>query len=99
MYGVFHTKLWLIKFKTFLRVVICTGNQHIMDWAVWENAYWYQDFPIKNISQLSDDQHKNEQKFDFNKDFKQTLTMVLSAMLPLKQLEELTSINMDSYAI
>lgn len=28
-YGVFHTKLWLIKFQTFLRVVICTGNQHL----------------------------------------------------------------------
>lgn len=21
-----------------------TSNQHVMDWAVWQNAYWYQDF-------------------------------------------------------
>jgi hypothetical protein len=34
-YGVFHTKLWLIKFKQFLRVVVCTSNQHTMDWATW----------------------------------------------------------------
>lgn len=27
-YGVFHTKLWLIRFQTFLRVVVCTANQH-----------------------------------------------------------------------
>lgn len=47
-YGVFHTKLWLIKFKTFLRVVVCTSNQHIMDWSVWLNAFWYQDFPLKS---------------------------------------------------
>ena len=46
-YGVFHIKLWLIKFKSFLRVVVSTSNQHLFDWAVWENAYWYQDFPLK----------------------------------------------------
>ena len=34
-YGVFHSKLWLIKFKTFLRVVICTSNQHLFDWVIW----------------------------------------------------------------
>lgn len=52
-YGVFHTKLWLIKFDTFLRVVICTGNQHAEDWIVWLNAFWYQDFPLKGMK-LSD---------------------------------------------
>jgi hypothetical protein len=46
-YGVFHTKLWLIKFHTFLRVVICTSNQHINDWTIWQNAFWYQDFYLK----------------------------------------------------
>jgi len=46
-YGVFHSKVWLIKFDSFLRVVIGTGNQHINDWMVWLNAYWYQDFPLK----------------------------------------------------
>ena len=34
-YGVFHMKLWLVRFKKFLRVVVCTSNQHLMDWAVW----------------------------------------------------------------
>jgi tyrosyl-DNA phosphodiesterase-1 len=45
-YGVFHTKLWLIKFKTFLRVVVCTGNNHLYDWTIWQNAYWYHDCPL-----------------------------------------------------
>ena len=52
-YGVFHTKLWLIKFKHFLRVVICTSNNHLMDWAMWQNAYWYHDCPIRTISEAS----------------------------------------------
>jgi tyrosyl-DNA phosphodiesterase 1 len=46
-YGVFHTKMWLIRFSTFLRIVICTANQHAQDWIVWLNAFWYKDFPIK----------------------------------------------------
>lgn len=45
-YGVFHTKLWLIKFATFLRVVVCSSNQHLMDWMGWLNSFWYQDFPL-----------------------------------------------------
>lgn len=48
-YGVFHTKLWMIRFTSFLRIVICTGNQHAEDWVVWQNAYWYQDFPLKGM--------------------------------------------------
>ncbi len=42
--GVFHCKLWLIKFEDKLRVVVGSGNQHVGDWAVWMNAFWYQDF-------------------------------------------------------
>jgi len=47
-YGVFHTKLWLIKFKTFLRIVVCTSNNHIYDWSVWQNAFWFHDCPIQS---------------------------------------------------
>lgn len=48
-YGVFHPKLWLIKFKNFLRVVVCTGNNHLYDWAIWQNAYWFHDCPLKTL--------------------------------------------------
>lgn len=43
-YSVFHAKLWLLKFKGFLRVVVGTANNHVGDWALWMNAFWYQDF-------------------------------------------------------
>ncbi len=56
-----------------------------MDWAVWENAYWYQDFPIKTISH-ADSQDDKQQLFDFNKDFVETLGSSLDAMLPRQQL-------------
>jgi hypothetical protein len=37
-YSAYHSKLWLIKFKGFLRVVVSTGNLHLGDWALWANA-------------------------------------------------------------
>ena len=49
-YGVYHIKLWLIKFKHFLRVVVCTSNQHLMDWAMWQNSYWFHDCPLQTTS-------------------------------------------------
>lgn len=29
-----------------------------MDWAVWQNAYWYQDFPLKSIEQINEVEEK-----------------------------------------
>lgn len=52
-YGVFHTKLWLVKFKKFLRVIVGTGNNHLCDWTVWHNAWWYHDCPLKSKEQSS----------------------------------------------
>lgn len=59
-YGVFHTKIWLIRFDSFLRIVIGTGNQHVQDWIIWLNAYWYKDFPIKGGMTLNSLQNKYE---------------------------------------
>jgi hypothetical protein len=62
-YGVFHTKLWLIKFATFLRVVVCTGNHHLADWAIWQNAYWYHDCPliVPTIGELGESVDKKKE--------------------------------------
>ena len=45
-YSVFHSKLWLLKFKKFLRVIVSTGNNHVGDWAIWMNCFWYKDFRL-----------------------------------------------------
>lgn len=42
----FHPKLMLIKFKSFLRVVIGSGNLLEQDWIVWENAFVTRDYPL-----------------------------------------------------
>jgi tyrosyl-DNA phosphodiesterase-1 len=44
-WGSFHPKLWLIKFPSFLRIVIGTGNMQISHWTNWSNCFWFRDFP------------------------------------------------------
>ena len=73
-YGVFHTKLWLIKFEGFLWVVVGTGNLHLADWAVWSNAFWWKDFKSNTIG--------SKEECPLAKDFKSTLQEVFSAMIP-----------------
>ena len=48
--GSFHPKLYLLKFKKFLRVVIGSANLFVSDWEDWNNILWVKDFPKKNNS-------------------------------------------------
>lgn len=43
----FHPKLYLIKFGSFLRVVIGSGNLFIEDWTKWSNVCWVKDFSVR----------------------------------------------------
>lgn len=82
-YGVFHPKLWFIKFKSFLRVVVCTGNNHLYDWAVWQNAYWFHDCPLKTMKQIEEkNENTGKVEFDYAKDFHDTLVWVISEIQP-----------------
>lgn len=40
----FHLKLYLIKFESFLRVVIGSANLFKNDWKNWNNILWIEDF-------------------------------------------------------
>lgn len=42
----FHPKIFVFKFKTFLRVVIGSGNLLNGDWFRYANVFWRQDFPL-----------------------------------------------------
>ena len=80
-YSVYHSKLWLIKFKTFLRVVVGTGNLHLADWAVWANAFWWKDFPP--IDKKKQQEEKGKKPSDsLAEDFKTTLKLAIKFMLP-----------------
>lgn len=46
--GCFHSKLFLLKFPTFLRIVIGTGNLRLLHWTNWSNLLWFRDFPKKS---------------------------------------------------
>lgn len=63
-------KIWVIKFNTFIRIVIGTGNQHVNDWVVWLNGYWYQDFQLKGM-RICDYGENNIQEENNNKSNKE----------------------------
>jgi hypothetical protein len=64
-YSVYHSKLWLIKFKGLLRVVVGTGNLHLADWAVWANAFWWRDFKPLTKSEHKEPTEKDMLAEDF----------------------------------
>jgi hypothetical protein len=40
----YHPKIYLIKFKSILRVLIGTPNLFVGDWIAWENCFFVKDF-------------------------------------------------------
>ena len=96
-WGVFHTKLWLIQFGGFLRVVVGTGNLHLADWSVWSNALWYQDFPLKQKDQPPKTLKKSEEEFDKDRDFEQTLRASVESMFG-KETAHLFKIKLGDYS-
>ncbi|EGR30196.1 tyrosyl-DNA phosphodiesterase family protein, putative [Ichthyophthirius multifiliis] len=94
--GAFHPKLWLIKFNEFLRVVVGSGNLHICDWSVWSNCLWYQDFPLKK--QQNAQKEKNQQQWDFEGDFSNTLIDIVNRMMPDNvKYQNLLKIDLEEY--
>ena len=54
-YGVFHPKLIILKFETFLRVIISSANITSLDWDVLAQVIWFQDFPKIDSKKLQDE--------------------------------------------
>jgi tyrosyl-DNA phosphodiesterase-1 len=50
-WGKFHSKLMILKFPGFLRVIIPTANLTNCDWYYWGQLLWFQDFPLKKKNQ------------------------------------------------
>jgi tyrosyl-DNA phosphodiesterase-1 len=47
-WGKFHSKLMIMKFPNFLRIVIPSANLTNCDWYYWGQIIWFQDFPTKS---------------------------------------------------
>jgi len=49
-YSNMHSKLWLLCFPSFLRVVVSSANLCSLDWNCYTQAIWIQDFPKTSLS-------------------------------------------------
>lgn len=100
-YSCFHPKLWLLKFPEFLRVVVSSGNLTTLDWSIWSNCLWYQDFYKKNMTLKENDNKKVKEKseeFEYDKEFESTLKDYLNNIFPKKiDFKTCTKIDLDEY--
>lgn len=85
----FHPKIYLIKFSTFLRVVIGSANLFKEDWSEWSNVVWYKDMPISRKSQTH---HDDTFKMKLNKFLK-----ICLGSKSKKDIMSFVSINLDDY--
>jgi len=85
-YGVFHPKLWLLKFPKFLRIVIGSGNLCLPQWVNWSNCLWFRDFPLRSVAEGKPKETTsvsvNNQRFDLDKDFVRTLEDFIIKIIP-----------------
>lgn len=58
-WGKFHSKLMILKFPDFIRIIIPSANLTNGDWYYWGQIIWFQDFYKKN------DKHKKDVRSDF----------------------------------
>jgi tyrosyl-DNA phosphodiesterase-1 len=75
-YGVFHPKLMLLEFDTFLRVVISSANLSEVDWYLLSQVCWFQDFPLLTESETQDN-------CKFYKDLNEFITHIYNRMDPI----------------
>ncbi|MCQ2821525.1 MAG: tyrosyl-DNA phosphodiesterase 1 [archaeon] len=73
-FGKFHSKLIMIKFPTFLRIIVPSANLTNCDWYFWGQIIWFQDFPLKNRILMDEEDLENDEDFrgyleDFLKTF------------------------------
>ena len=59
IHGAFHMKLYILKFKDFIRVVIGSANLFESDWHNWNNILWINDF-----SKINKTKNINDTKFE-----------------------------------
>ena len=66
---------------------------------IWSNCLWYQDFPKKSETKTSPNNINEDNKdFDFDKDFKETLTDFISRLMPNNLIyKDVIGINLEDY--
>ena len=72
-WGKFHSKLMILKFPNFLRIIIPSANLTDGDWYYWGQIIWFQDFP------LISNEEKDPQR---SKDFRDYIEKFMTTFMP-----------------
>ena len=73
-WGKFHSKLIILKFPKFLRIIVPSANLTDGDWYYWGQIIWFQDFPL-----IGDNEEKNKSK---SEDFRDYLKKFMKTFMP-----------------
>ena len=78
-WGKFHSKLMILKFPTFLRIIVPSANLTDCDWYYWGQVIWFQDFPLIKEYGGDEKKEKNPQK---SEDFRDYLKKFMKTFMP-----------------
>ena len=76
-WGKFHSKLMILKFPNFLRIIIPSANLTDGDWYYWGQIIWFQDFFL-----ISDNKTKEEKDKQRSRDFRNYLNAFMKTFMP-----------------
>ena len=76
-WGKFHSKLILLRFPTFLRIIVPSANLTDGDWYYWGQIIWFQDFPL-----ITQNKSKEEKDKERSKDFRDYLKKFMMTVMP-----------------
>jgi len=97
-WGKFHSKLIILKFPTFLRIIVSSANLTRCDWYGWGQIIWFQDFPL---IKENDKKEKEEKETKRSQDFRNYLKKFMKTFMPLtyegKKFWTDLNINFDEY--
>ena len=71
-WGKFHSKLIILKFPNFLRIIVPSANLTDGDWYYWGQIIWFQDFPLINKDLKEKDTQEGKDFRNYLKKFMQT---------------------------
>ena len=91
-WGKFHSKLILLKFPNFLRIIVPSANLTECDWYYWGQIIWFQDFPLINNEELNE-----EKSEDFRKYLKNFMNTFMPHNYEDKRFWTDLEINFDNY--
>ena len=73
-WGKFHSKLIILKFPKFLRIIVPSANLTDGDWYYWGQIIWFQDFFL-----IENNKEKNKQR---STDFREYLKQFMKTFMP-----------------